>query len=212
MGILDRLVPSTHRKVVGGMHQGIAKPESREKTPTAEILPLSAEPGRPVSKRNILVAVSGTDLDRELVSLACQIAREKREKKMDTSVVAVYGIQVPQTLPIDAEMANETEDANTALDQAQRIAEERHAEIQPEIIQSRHTGQSLVEEAESHHCALVILGLPYHLNRNGRFEMDEVADYVLKNAPCRVWVVRGQPDESQRQARSGESLHQPAMS
>lgn len=210
MGILERLVPSTHRKVVDGVHQGIAQPEPRSAMPTAEILPLSAEPGRPVKKRNIIVAVSGSDLDNELVSLACQIAREKHEKKVDTSVVAVYGIQVPQTLPIDAEMEQETESANIALDRAQHVAESRHAQIEPEIIQSRHYGQSLVEEAESHDCALLILGLPYRLTRNGRFEMDDVADYVLKNASCRVWIVRGQPSVTSQASRQDEATRQPA--
>lgn len=207
MGILERLVPSPHRKVVDGIHPGTAQAparenrerenrerENRDNAAGAEILPLTAEPGSLVVRRNILIAVSGCDLDQELVSLACQIAREKREKKkLDTEVVAVYGIQVPQTLPIDAEMTDETRDANAALDSAQRIATEKHTPIEPEIIQSRHFGQSLVEEAESHDCALLILGLPYRLARNGRFEMGEVADYVLKNATCRVWIVRGQP-------------------
>lgn len=211
MGILDRLVPSPHAKVVDGMHPGAAQPDSRDTTPTAEILPLATEPGRPAKRRNILISVSGTKLDQELVSLACQIAREKRDRKnIATSVVAVYGIQVPQTLPIDAEMTEETREANTALDTAQKVAAGTHTTIEPEIIQSRHYGQSLVEEADSHECALLILGLPYRMTRSGRFEMGEVAEYVLKNASCRVWIVRGQPDEAET-PRTNEDARQHAL-
>jgi len=53
-----------------------------------------------------------------------------------------------------------------------------------------------VDEALAHECSLVILGLPYNVGLNGHFDLSETADYVLKNAPCRVWLIRGQQSEA----------------
>ncbi|MBF6591740.1 MAG: universal stress protein [Ktedonobacterales bacterium] len=191
MGLLGRLVsPTAHvAKIIDGLHPGVSRPGAEESTPT-DILPLpeGQERQTPHCKLNILVAVTGTDLDKELVSLACNLAKKKH-----VSVFAAYGIPVPRTLPVDADMPTETRQANEALLRAEAIADRSGSPIETEIIQSRHFGQSLVEEAGTHECALVVLGLPYRVGRQGQFELGETADYVLKNAPCRVWVVRGEP-------------------
>jgi nucleotide-binding universal stress UspA family protein len=65
----------------------------------------------------------------------------------------------------------------------------------PEIVQSRHFGQSLVDETKAHECALLIVGLPYQSGLGGHFDLGETAEYALKNANCRVWLVRGQRPE-----------------
>lgn len=141
-------------------------------------------------KRNILVAVSGCELDREVMTLACKVAKEKKSQ-----LFAVYGIEVPRTKTIDDEMPEFTENAHKALNQAATLAEHMNMEIEPEIVQSRHFGHSLVDEAEAHECALLIMGLPYRIGLNGKIEGFEALDYVLRHAPCKVWIVRGQPPE-----------------
>jgi nucleotide-binding universal stress UspA family protein len=159
------------------------------------MLPIEGEDGKGANcKRNIVVAVNGSDLDTELLSLACNIGKAKK-----ANVYVVYGIEVPRKLAIDAEMPEETAVAGRALDRASRVAEQMHVHVEPEIVQSRNFGQSLVDEARAHECSLVILGLPYHVGMGGHFDLNDTADYVLKNAPCRVWLVRGQ------QAQTAES-------
>jgi nucleotide-binding universal stress UspA family protein len=194
VGLLGRLVfPSGGKaaKVIDGLHPAVNRPGADESTPT-DILPLpeGQERREPSCKLNILVAVTGTELDKELVSLASNIAKQKK-----VDLYGVYGIQVPRTLPVDADMPGETGTARSALEHAETIADRIGAHMEAEIIQSRHYGQSLVDEADTHGCALVVLGLPYRVGRQGHFDLGETADYVLKNAPCRVWVVRGQPPE-----------------
>lgn len=148
-------------------------------------------------KVNILVAVNGTDLDKELVALACSLAKQKK-----VEVFAVYGIQVPRTLPVDADLPDQTQQARGALEFAETVADRLNARMEAEIIQSRHFGQSLVDEAATHDCALVVIGLPYKVGRQGHFDLDETTDYVLKNAPCRVWIVRGQPPDKVERVRT----------
>lgn len=153
-------------------------------------LPDEEERQRTNCKKNILVAVTGSPQDRELIALASNIGKTKK-----VEVFAVYGIEVPRTLPVDAEMPVETQQATEALDRATAVAAKLDVHVDPEIIQSRSFGQTLVDEAEAHGCALLVIGLPYHVGRNGHFTLDDTADYVLKNAPCRVWMVREQPPE-----------------
>jgi nucleotide-binding universal stress UspA family protein len=156
-------------------------------------LPNERDPG---CKKNILVVVTGSEQDRELISLACNIAKTKKSE-----VYAVFGIEVPRTLPVDAEMASESEQGNAALDRATSVATQLNFTIEPEIVQSRSLGQSFVDESEVHGCSLIILGLPYRFGRSGQVCLDDTAQYVLKNAPHRVWLVRGEPPERQERAQ-----------
>lgn len=190
MGLLERLGLPTGRaaKIIDGQH-----PEqfhTSGNTPKPDMLPLE-DGQRTNPKRNVLVAISGHDLDCETVTMACNIAKTKK-----SNVFAIFGIEVPRKLAIDAELPEETEAASAALERAAGVAEQMHMRVTPEIVQSRNLGQSLVEEARAHECALVILGLPYHLGVGGHFDLGDTADYVLKNAPCRVWLIRGQRPEN----------------
>jgi nucleotide-binding universal stress UspA family protein len=151
---------------------------------------------------NVLVAVSGCDLDREVMTLACKVAEEKKAQ-----IFAVYGIEVPRTKAIDDEMPNETEQAHTALDCAATVAEQLGMDIEPEIVQSRHFGHSLVDEAEAHHSALVIVSLPYRAGTGGVIEGADAVEYVLRNAPCTVWVVRGRPPEKSERPERDRLSH-----
>ena len=59
-------------------------------------------------------------------------------------------------------------------------------------------GRRLVDEASERGADLLILGLAYRTQFGGDFAIGQTIPYVLKNAPCAVWVVRepmpgGQP-------------------
>jgi nucleotide-binding universal stress UspA family protein len=193
VGLLERLGFPTGQtaKIIDGHHP--AQLSTNGNMPKPDMLPLpSAEEGKGAqTKRNVLVAISGKELDTELVTLGCTLAKVKK-----ASLFVLYGIEVPRKLAMDAEMPAETATATSALERAAAIAEQMHVHIEPEIIQSRNFGQSMVDEASAHDCALLILGLPYHLGLGGHFDLGDTAEYVLKHAPCRVWLIRGQPPEA----------------
>jgi nucleotide-binding universal stress UspA family protein len=192
VGLLERLgFPNGQAtKVIDGQHPERIPAGANVVKP--DMLPLPDDDGgkRAHCKRNVLVALSGKDLDAEVVTMACNVAKMKK-----SSVFAVYGIEVPRKLAVDAEMPEETVAAQRALERASSVADQLKTRVEQEIIQSRHFGQSVVDEAEAHDCALVILGLPYQLGMAGHFDLGDKADFILKNAPCRVWLVRGQPPE-----------------
>ncbi|MGE5334891.1 MAG: universal stress protein [Nitrososphaerota archaeon] len=202
MGLLERLVPQRKAaKVIDGLHLMENHPGADESTPKPKIkpdmMPLPNEQD-PQCKKNVLVVVTGSEQDRELVTLACTVAGMKKSQ-----VYAVFGIEVPRTLPVDAEMAKESEQGNAALDAATAVAAQLNFPIEPEIVQSRSLGQSFVDESEVHRCSLIILGLPYRFGRTGQVCLDDTAQFVLKNAPHRVWLVRGEPGEPKERADRG---------
>ncbi|MGH2505277.1 MAG: universal stress protein [Ktedonobacterales bacterium] len=157
----------------------------------ANILPLPAdEQGRATYKqRNILVALTDTMIDEEAVSVACSIARKRK-----IEAYAVFGIQVPRKRALDDDMPEETDRANRTLDAAKEVADQLQAPLETEIVHTRHLGQSLIQEAIDHECALIVMGVSYRVGVNGQFALSETAEYVLKHAPCRVWLVRGPCD------------------
>ena len=191
VGLLQRLgFPSGQvAKIVDGHHPDQLHTSSA--TPKADMLPIDGEDGQGATcRRNVVVAISGNELDTELVTLACNVAKQKK-----AAIYAVYGIEVPRKLAIDAEMPDETNAAGEAIERAAQVADQMHMRLVPEIVQSRHFGQSLVDETKAHECALLIVGLPYHIGLGGHFDLGETAEYALKNANCRVWLVRGQRPE-----------------
>ena len=64
--------------------------------------------------------------------------------------------------------------------------------IQPSVIvtnlvRARKAGRAIVDEAERRGTEIIVLGAPRGRHRD---IFGKTVDYVLKNAPCRVWVAR----------------------
>lgn len=146
-------------------------------------------PGKPTPGSNVLVALHADEMDDELVRLGCLMAKARHGR-----VFGIYSVEVPRTLPIGAPLLEAIEKAEKALERALELAEGAQCELEPEIVQGRHSGHSLVEEAAAHRCGLIILGIPYRPDRSGRFDLGQTVPYVLRHAACRVWVIRSQQD------------------
>ena len=192
MGLLERLGFPTGQatKIIDGHHPAQLHNGGGNSKP--DMLPLPEESGRQEHTcRNILVSISGCDLDTELLTIACTLAKTKRAE-----VYVVYSIEVPRKLAVDADLPEQTAAATRAIEHAVQVAERLKVSIEPEILQSRHFGQSLVDEAEAHDCALLMMGLPYRLGIGGHFELGDHTSYVMKHALCRVWLVRDQRTEA----------------
>lgn len=132
----------------------------------------------------ILVPVNGNPTDREAIGLACRIARANKGK-----VFAIYVIEVKRTLPLTAELDSEIDKGEQVLAAAEQVARELDCEIETELLQAREVGPAVVDEAIERGVDLVIIGLMYK-KKFGEFDLGKTAPYVLKHAPCRVWVMR----------------------
>ena len=156
-----------------------------------------------VAYRNILVPVFGTKLDDDIVSTAGRLAAAEQEEADgevdDTRLDLVYVIEVPLTLPLDAELPPEREEeARRALERAREVGEEyEDVEVSTEVVRAREVGAGIVEAARRSGAeAIVIGGEPPSKIKGGAVfggigaakpaEIGAATEYVLKKAPCRV--------------------------
>jgi nucleotide-binding universal stress UspA family protein len=132
----------------------------------------------------ILVAVGGNQTDEETVRLACRMAKARGAK-----LYGVHVIEVNRSLPLSSPVEQEVERGEQILDQVERLAGEVEMEVETEMVQARSSGPAIVGEAEEWGADLIVMGLPYK-RRFGDFNMGRTVPYVLKNAPCRVLLLR----------------------
>lgn len=132
----------------------------------------------------ILVSVDGSEADKEAVDLACKLAKESGGK-----IYVVHVIEVKRSLPLNAELQTDTEQGERILRRAEDYAEYHDYKIETDLLQAREPGPAIVTEILEKQIDLVLLGMGYRM-RFGHFEIGETIPYVLKNAPCRVLLLR----------------------
>jgi nucleotide-binding universal stress UspA family protein len=137
-----------------------------------------------IQARRILVPVNGNPTDDDMISLACGLAKRQRGE-----VIAMYVIEVKRTLPLDADLPPEASKGEQALERAEETAEELGVDLKTELLQARDVGTAIVDEAVARQADLIILGMPYR-KKFGEFDLGKTAPYVLKHAPCSVWIAR----------------------
>lgn len=139
-----------------------------------------AGPPRP----NILLAVAGSPLDMEMVQVACNLSRRVKSK-----LYVVHVLEVPRTLPLDANMAEESRQADSILTKVEDAAAKLKCTLESEIIQARDVAQTLVDEAEDRQVGLIMMTMQRR-EKYGKFYLGTTIPAVLAAARCRVWVIR----------------------
>ena len=142
--------------------------------------------------RRAVIALNGGPIDEAIVRLAAEYARSTKAE-----LIAVHVVEIDWTLPLDADIAGRSEEAQRVLDMAEATAEAAKVGLEPVLLQARDVGAALVDEATERQADLLILGLPYRMRFGGEFAIGRTIPYALKNAPCSVWVVREPMTEEQ---------------
>ena len=132
-----------------------------------------------------VLALNGGTSDELILRLVTTMA-----KGTESELVAVHVVEVDWTLPIDADIAGNSEEAQRVLDMAEAAAEGSRARLEPVLLQARDVGAAIVDESSERDADLLVTGLPYKKRFGGDFAIGRTIPYVLKNAPCAVWVVR----------------------
>ena len=141
--------------------------------------------------RRAVIALAGGTGDARIVQLVSELGRPLRAE-----LVAVHVVEIGWSLPLDADIAGRSEEAQRILDVAEATAEESKMRLEPVLLQARDVGAALVDEATERSADLLVLGLPYRKRFGGDFAIGRTIPYVLKNAPCAVWVVREPIEEA----------------
>ncbi len=142
--------------------------------------------------RRAVVALSGGRTDRPIVALAADIARQGHAQ-----LVGVHVYEIDWTHPLDADMAGRDEGAQRVLDIAEATAEAGRYKLETVLLQARDVGAAIVDEATERDADLIICGLPFRRRFGGDFTIGKTIPYILKNAPCAVWVIREAMPEEQ---------------
>jgi basic amino acid/polyamine antiporter, APA family len=152
---------------------------------------------------SILVPLTGTPLDDDIVQTAGRLAAEEDaesfEEDKGATIEALWVFEVPMSLPIDAALPDaQLKRARAALARAKAVGEEYEGvEVATATVRARRAGQAIVEEARRRGVQAVVLAaeepskirggalLGGHGGSRDNF-VGEVTKYVLAKAPCSV--------------------------
>jgi nucleotide-binding universal stress UspA family protein len=144
--------------------------------------------------KHILVPVKGAPVDNEALRLAYTFALAKKGKGRNISVDVVYVVEVPHSLPLDAQLDDKIEKGEKALDHAEEVGREMGLDVGASIIQARSAGAAIVDMSRESNSEMIVMAVDYH-KKLGELDLGRTLPYVLKHAPCRVWVCRSAMDE-----------------
>lgn len=148
--------------------------------------------GEPWGLAHVLIAVKDGSSDVDALKLGYGVARKSRAR-----VSVLYVVEVPQALPLDAEMPVEVAKGEQALQFAEKFAADYDLDVDAEIIQARKIGPAIVDESAGRHADLVVMTARLH-RKPGEFDMGVTVPYVMSNASCRVWICRTPISPEQR--------------
>lgn len=153
------------------------------RAPVAVLLP-SAE----VAYNNILVPVIGGRLDQAAMVVACKVASDR-----NATIVVAAILEVPQSLPLMADLGESEWRANQQLDVARAIGEEYGVDVITRLIRARSSDAEVIEEATRRESQLIVLGV-YRRRHLGMSLAGRTNERIIRKSPVRVLLVRERDD------------------
>jgi APA family basic amino acid/polyamine antiporter len=164
---------------------------------------------------SILVPVSGSPLDDDIIQTAGRLAAEEDEDLGDGGAVieALWVFEVPMSAPLDTRVPDaELKRARKALARAKAVGEEYEGvEVATAVVRARRTGEAIVREAKRRGVEAIVLaaeeptrtrgGVLYGGKQGLRDTfVGETTRYVVNKAHCRV-LLTAPPAEGQDPTR-----------
>lgn len=131
---------------------------------------------------SLIVAFSPEIDSAHMMALAAKLARGERSE-----LLALYVIEVPYTLPPDAEMALEERAALDALGAAETIANKSNVTIRTETVKARSTKQAVLDIAKREKANLIILG-SYREGKYSGAPLGRTLEEIAADAKCDVLI------------------------
>jgi APA family basic amino acid/polyamine antiporter len=149
---------------------------------------------------SILVPISGTPLDDDIVQTAGRLAGETHDDVIEEGAVieAIWVFEMPLSLPLDAPLPDaQIKRAREALARAKAVGEEYEGvEVATAMVRARRAGQAIVGEARRRGVEAIVLAAeePSRVRGGALFGgvgpmenyVGPVTKYVISKAPCRV--------------------------
>ena len=149
---------------------------------------------------SILVPISGTPLDDDIVQTAGRLAGETHDDVIEEGAVieAIWVFEMPLSLPLDAPLPDaQIRKARAALARAKAVGEEYEGvEVATAMVRARRAGQAIVGEAKRRGVEAIVLAAEEPSRVRGGSLLGGVGPmenfvgpmtkYVINKAPCRV--------------------------
>ena len=133
--------------------------------------------------RTILMAYRGTEEDKRVLRWLCRIVKQTR-----ANLRLVYVLTVPFTEQVDAPEPAGLHQAEQMLMEGEHLAEREGVIAAADIVQARDAGSGLVSEAAELEASILVMTDRRHLlPLENPLGYGTVA-YVLRHAPCPVWI------------------------
>jgi len=171
--------------VVGGLVLFVAVRRSRGLSLTGHVEPAEADlvPSEEGAYNRILVPVKLGAIGDEVLATAIRLAEER-----GGAITALHVVRVPLDKPLDAELIDEEERAESSLAEAKLLAAEHGVTVEGAIVRARAIGEAVVGTAREQEADLILMGSAPRWRRQSRF-FSPTVDYVLRKAPCEVMVI-----------------------
>ncbi len=122
----------------------------------------------------------------EIIQFAANLA-----KVHGADVTALHVIEIPPSLPLDTFFPEKLSAADSVMQHAQAIAREYEIPVDAQVKQARFAGETIVEIAKEGGYDVIILGARPRPLAPGRAALGTTVEYVIHNAPGRVWIFTG---------------------
>ncbi|MDQ6780756.1 MAG: universal stress protein [Candidatus Eremiobacteraeota bacterium] len=139
---------------------------------------------------NVLVVFSAAIHSEVLMALAARMAKGRQ-----ADLVAIYVIEVPYTLPIDAELQSQEREALEVLTAAEEIGRKASIEITTRTVRDRQTGPAVIQAARDENASLIVMGT-YREHRYAGAPLGLAIDYVLGQTQTDVLIGVSSANES----------------
>ncbi|MGH7707926.1 MAG: universal stress protein [Vulcanimicrobiaceae bacterium] len=131
---------------------------------------------------SVIIVFSAEIHSEPLMALAVRLAR-----KAEAQLLAAYVIEVPHTLPLDAEMEDEQRQALDVLATAEAIARNQTVEIQTDVIKTRKLSDGVLQLAKQRDAHLILLGA-YREGKYSGAPLGRAIEMIAANAKCDVLI------------------------
>jgi len=152
--------------------------------PASYVMKIAAEAESELERMvgSIIVVFSPEINSAHMMALAVKLARGERSE-----LLAIYVIEVPYTLPPDAEMPEEERTALDALGAAETIANSNNVTFHADTIKARSTKQAVLDIAKREKANLIILG-SYREGKYSGAPLGRTIEEIAADAKCDVLI------------------------
>lgn len=134
-----------------------------------------------------------------------EIAEIPWGKETDVQIISVvsYLAATFSHIPVDAHLLKNA--TATAVEEAAEQLRDSAPNVKTRLLESDHVGEGLVKYAEEHKCDLLVVGETPH-SALGRVLLGSVSRFVLRHAPCSVWITRNRYMTESKGAQEGAQV------